>query len=193
MKKLLITVFCLSMAFAVCACDGSTDSSGGTSVSSTSSSAMVSSEDTVSSADISEETSSSDFVSFEEESSKDELSFIEISIEESETSEVSLSAEESESVETYTITYVGIKNYGKTEMEIPSAMIPAQHPTQYVVGVAMDIPDLQYLYTTPAEYVFCEYYIDAECTQPFTGISETTMGDVTVYALIQINYNTPNA
>lgn len=97
-------------------------------------------------------------------------------------------------VETCSIFYVGIKTYQKQEMQIPDAMMPVtgNYPTSYIVGEAVHIDDLAYLWTPQAEYEFIGYYSDPACEVAFNGITETTTGNVTVYALIQVSYNLEN-
>lgn len=124
-----------------------------------------------------------------EETSLEESSF--------ETVESSSEIEESSSEipkETYSIEYIGIKVYQKQQIDIPDGMMPAErsYPVSYAVGEPVAIDDLKYLWTTQEEYVFKGYYTDPACEEAFEGITETTRGKVTVYALIQVNYNTPN-
>lgn len=104
----------------------------------------------------------------------------------------SLEDSSSQDAERYGITYQGVKNYDKSLMEIPSAMMPAEnsYPTQYTVGENVVIDPLQYCITPAAEYQFLGYFQDAACTQSF---DETAMtGETVIYALIQIYYTTPN-
>ena len=139
-----------------------------------------------SSEEISSIEESSEEISSEMQSSSEEISSVEESTEEDSSSV--------ENVERYNIRYVGIKTYRYEEMEIPSGMMKdgKLYPTEYIAGTPINIDDLAYYWTTLAEYEFRGYYQDPACEIPFTGITETTTGDVVIYALIQVYYNTPN-
>ena len=99
-----------------------------------------------------------------------------------------------EEAQTYSIIYIGIKEYDKSVMDIPAKMMPStkSYPQFYMVGEAMVIDRLQYAVVFSTEYEFVNYYSDANCTQLFAGIDENTTGEITVYALIRVHLGTPN-
>ena len=105
------------------------------------------------------------------------------------------SAESStEEAECYSITYVGIKEYDKSVIEIPAKMKSStkSYPSTYQAGTVTEIDPLQYAVVSFVEYEFLGYYIDETCTQAFTRIDENATGEYTVYALIRVHGGTPN-
>lgn len=62
------------------------------------------------------------------------------------------------------------------------------YPTGYVSGKSVEISDLEKSADINLDYhyTFGGWYVDSACTQEFTGITEETVGDVTIYAKLTL-------
>lgn len=87
----------------------------------------------------------------------------------------------------FAIRYVGIDFETGKEMSIPNGMwkVSGKYPERYTLGEAVSIDFLQNYTNGGVEYEFYGYFSDQQCTVPFGGITETTTGEVIVYAQIK--------
>ena len=85
---------------------------------------------------------------------------------------------------------VPFNDSGRKVFEIDESLFKENgaYPTEYVYGKVLKIDDLQTKVTVNFDfhYIFGGWYLDSACTEKFAGITEDTVGNITLYAKLTL-------